>query len=139
MRSRVPIAHLGRDGGQVYYPEHGTAALEGDIGIVDRILSSPRWPVSAETRAACINWLASVIATSGEERAKSRAAGSLITADKLNIEVARLAILEEQIRSKRPVANNQGHGDISIILEGGPEVESPEVEALLPVHDPSKT
>ena len=138
-RSPVPVAPLGRDGGQGYYPEHGTAALVADIGIVDRILSSPRWPVSVETRAACINWLASVIATSGDERAKSRAAASLIAADKLNIDLARLAILEEQIRAKRPVANNQGGGGITIILEGNRETESPEVETSLPEQNPSKT
>ena len=139
MRSRVPVAPLGRDGGQGYYPEHGTAALVGDIGIVDRILSSPRWPVSVETRAACINWLASVIATSGDERAKSRAAASLIAADKLNIDLARLAILEEQIRAKRPVANNQGGGGITIILEGNQETENPRIEQSSREHDRYET
>ena len=114
--SRVPKAPLGRDGGQGVYPEHGTGALIGDIGIVDRMLASPRWPVSAEVRAACVNWLAAVIETRSDERAKSRAAASLIAADKLNIEHTRLAILEEQIRAKRPLATAANYG-VTVVLE----------------------
>ena len=41
-----------------------------------------------------------MIETSCGERAKSRAAAALNAADKLHLEVARLAIMEEQIRSK---------------------------------------
>ena len=121
--ARVPMAPLGRDGGQGVYPEHGTGALVGDIGIVDRMLSSPRWPVSADIRAACVNWLALVIETCGDERAKSRAAAALIAADKLNIEHARLAILEEQIRLKRPVPIVANCG-VTVILEGYPDTDS---------------
>ena len=85
------------------------------------MLSSPRWPVSADIRAACVNWLALVIETCSDERAKSRAAAALIAADKLNIEHARLAILEEQIRLKRPVPTAANCG-VTVILEGYPDM-----------------
>ena len=115
-RSPIPVAPLGAGRGSGHYPAHGTGALVADLRIVERMLSTPLWPVSAETRLACVNWLASVIETCGDERAKSRAALALIAADKLNLEVARLTILEEQLRTKRPpIADNVGA--VTIILE----------------------
>jgi hypothetical protein len=51
--------------------------------------------------------------TSGDERA----AASLGAADKLNMEVAGPAILEEQIRAKRPPVTDHTGGGVTIILE----------------------
>ena len=117
--SRVPVAPLGDAGGKGdFYSEPGTAALAADVSLVARALgSAARYPISAEKRQALVNWVGEVFEKSRDDRVRSKCAATLLAADKLNLEVARLMIEEERLRiAKPPMAT--GCGGVTVIIEG---------------------
>ena len=88
-----------------------------DVTLVARALGdSARYPIPAEKRQKLIDWLWQVIEKSKDDRVRIRCVASLLAADKLNLEVARLMLEEERLRiTKPPMAT--GGGGVTVIIE----------------------
>lgn len=85
----IPVAPF-NDGGRGTYTRD--AALMDDIELARRCLSDPRWPITATMRARIIEWLERIMEQATDERHKLNAIKSILSADKLNIEQARLLL-----------------------------------------------
>ncbi len=118
-RLRIPVTPLGGGGEGDFYPDHGGGrnGVLGDVTLVARALGdSARYPIPAEKRQKLIDWLWQVIEKSEDDRVRSKCAATLLAADKLNLEVARLMIEEERLRiAKPPVVT--GGGGVTVIIE----------------------
>ena len=111
------MAPLGDAGGKWdYYSEPGTAALAADVSLVARALgSAARYPISAAKRQTLVDWLGEVFERSPDDRVRSKCAATLLAADKLNLEVARLMLEEVRWRIATPPMATGGGGVIVII------------------------
>ena len=89
----------------------------GDVTLVARALGdAARYPISAERRQKLIEWLWQVIEKSEDDRVRMQCVASLLAADKLNLEVARLMLEEERLRiAKPPMAT--GDRGVTVIIE----------------------
>jgi hypothetical protein len=87
---RIPPAPFATDGGTGQYATD--AALKADVDIARRIMNDPRWPISASLRERVVRWLESVLENATDDRARVNAMKTLIAADKLNLEQAKLLL-----------------------------------------------
>ena len=78
--------------------------------------SAARYPISVAKRRALIDWLFAVFETSRDNRVRSKCVTTLLAADKLNLEVARLMIEEERLRIAKPPLTTNG-GVVTVIIE----------------------
>ena len=86
------------------------------MSLVARALgNAARYQISAVKRQALVDWLGEVFERFRDDRVRSKCAATLLAADKLNLEVARLMIEEERLRiAKPPMATSNGGATVII-------------------------
>ena len=130
----------GRDGpGNPHYSTDG--ALRADVDLARRVLSDPRWPISESLRAKCIHWLEIVIELSDDDRARTNAIKSLIAADKLNLEQAKILLAaEKQSKPAELTVTHRGNvtltGRLEALTDSFAGAADRAGESALPAHDP---
>jgi len=93
----LPVAPF-NDGGRGTYSRD--AALMDDIELARRCLNDPRWPITATMRSRVVEWLETIMECADDDRTRLNAIKSILSADKLNLEQAKLMLECERTQRK---------------------------------------
>lgn len=106
----IPAAPFA-DGGTGAYSTD--AALKQDVDLARRLLNDPRWPITARLRARVVEWLETIMEATDDDRARVNAIKGLLTADKLNLESAKVELAAEKLSKPQEVNVNHA-GTVSV-------------------------